>query len=232
MKVYAISDLHLDHNGQKPMDIFDAIWSGQEEEIKQSYKELGIKKDDVLVVAGDISWAMRLEDAKNDLKFFDDFDCKIIILRGNHDYWWGSISSVRDSLPKNIFALQNDAIKIGDKIFCGTRLWLVPDGRQKKEDKKIYDREIIRLNMSIQAAKKLQTNNEEIILITHYPPFCKNKKDNEALKMISEAGIKTVIYGHLHGKYHGYSGVTEIGGIKYFLTSCDFVKNQIVAIIG
>ena len=234
MRVFAISDLHLDETNSKPMNIFDDVWTGYKDEILKSAKALKLKSDDVLIVAGDISWAMALKDALIDIDFLSKFPCRVLILRGNHDYWWGSISAVREALPENVHAIQNDAIKIGKYIFCGTRLWNPPEAgkKQKADDEKIYKREVIRLDLSIKAAQKLQTENEQIVLITHYPPFNnKMEENNEVLRMIKDAGIKIVIFGHLHGKHHNYKAITEMDGIKYYLTSCDFLKNQIMQII-
>ena len=232
MRVFAISDLHLDHTNSKPMDKFGDVWAGQEDKILQSSDQLSVNEKDVLVVAGDISWAMKLADALADFEFFKNFPCKVLIVRGNHDYWWQSVSNVRDAIPSNVIAIQNDAVKIGGIVFCGTRGWNVPETGRKQsvDDKKIYDREVIRLGLTIESAKKLQTSGEKIVLIMHYPPFNNKREDNEFLKMIRESGIETVIFGHLHGKWHKCEYKTKIDNTDFYLTSCDFLQNQIVEI--
>ena len=132
MKIYAISDLHLSTTCDKPMDIFGGNWEGYTEKIISNWKQK-ITDDDLVLVAGDISWAMKLEEAKPDLEWIDALPGKKIIIKGNHEYWWKSISSVRAILPDSVKALQNDSIKIGNVIFCGTRGWVIPENKQKTE---------------------------------------------------------------------------------------------------
>ena len=193
MKVFVISDLHLSINSNKPMNIFGPVWENYLDKIEQSWNRL-VSDDDVVLISGDISWAMKLNDAIPDLNYISQFKGKKIILRGNHDYWWSSISGVRSVLKPNMFAIQNDAIKIGDTIFCGTRGWTVPETTHKTpDDEKIYKREVIRLGLSLQDAKRLQQNNEKIIVMMHYPPFNSKMEDNEFTNLIEQYGVKTVV---------------------------------------
>ena len=199
MNIFSISDLHLDINNTKPMDIFGPVWHNYLDKIVASWNEL-VSDDDVVILAGDYSWAMKLEEVVPDFEFLNQLKGKKIIIRGNHDYWWSSVSKVREKLPKNTYALQNDAIKIGDFIFCGNRGWLIPEGKfDTEENKKIYSRELIRLELSLKNAKKLQKNDEKIIYITHYPPFNNKREPSEYTKMIEEYGVSYVVFGHLHG---------------------------------
>ena len=148
-----------------------------------------------------------------------------------NDYWWSSLSKVRAILPENTYALQNDAIKIGDYIFCGNRGWIIPEGKfNTEENRKIYAREVIRLELSLKNAKKLQTNNEKIVFITHYPPFNNKIEPSEYTRLLSEYGVDTVVFGHLHGYINPKMIYNEINGIRYYLTSCDALKNEIVEI--
>ena len=133
MKIFSISDLHLDINNTKPMDIFGPIWHGHLDKIKADWNDR-VSDDDVVILAGDYSWAMKLDDVVPDFELLNSLKGKKIIIRGNHDYWWSSVSKVREKLPKNCYALQNDAIKIGDYIFCGNRGWLIPEGKFKSEE--------------------------------------------------------------------------------------------------
>ena len=159
MKLFSISDLHLDIYNKKPMDIFGPVWHNYVDKIVEDWNNK-VTKDDVVILAGDYSWAMKLEDATKDFEFLNSLNGTKIIIRGNHDYWWSSVSKVRAILPANTYALQNDAIKLGNYIFCGNRGWLIPEGKQNtEENKKIYARELIRLELSLKSAKKLQTNN-------------------------------------------------------------------------
>ncbi|MCQ2564593.1 MAG: metallophosphoesterase [Clostridia bacterium] len=230
MKVYSISDLHLDINNTKPMDIFGPVWHGHEDKIVEDWNSK-VTDDDIVVLAGDYSWAMKIEDVKPDFEFLSNLKGKKIIIRGNHDYWWSSLSKVRALLPENTYALQNDAIKLGDYIFCGNRGWLIPEGKlDTDENKKIYARELIRLEMSLKAAKQLQTKGEKIVFVTHYPPFNNKVEPSDFTHMIEEYGVDTVIFGHLHGYVNPKMLYNEINGIKYYLTSCDAVNNTLVEI--
>jgi len=230
MKVFAISDLHLSVNNPKPMDIFGPTWEGYLDKIFSDWREK-VSEDDIVLLAGDFSWAMKLEDTKEDFDLLKNLPGKKIIVRGNHDYWWKSISAVRNVLPENFYALQNDAIKFGEYIFCGTRLWNLPTESkgQTEEDEKIYKRELIRLEMSLQAAQKLQTNGEKIICELHYPPYTFNEENNEVTALIEKYGVYKVVYGHIHA-YCKQNLELEKNGIKYYLTSCDIIGNRMVEI--
>lgn len=231
MKIFSISDLHLDINNTKPMDIFGPIWHGHLDKIKADWNDR-VSDDDVVILAGDYSWAMKLDDVVPDFELLNSLKGKKIIIRGNHDYWWSSVSKVREKLPKNCYALQNDAIKIGDYIFCGNRGWLIPEGKFKSEEnERIYARELIRLNLSLQSAKKLQTNNEKIIYITHFPPFNNKIEENEYTQTIESFGVSAVVFAHLHGYVNPKMLYNELNNVKYYLTSCDAVKNKLVEII-
>ena len=231
MKVFAISDLHLSINSNKPMNIFGPVWENYLEEIEQSWNE-NVEENDVVLIPGDISWAMKLIDAIPDLEFIGKFKGKKIILRGNHDYWWSSISGVRRELPSNMFAIQNDAIKIGDYIFCGTRGWTVPEVEHKTpDDEKIYKREVIRLELSLLDAKRLQTNNEKIIVMMHYPPFNSKVEDSDFTKTIEKFNVEKVVYGHLHSYDKKQKLVLTKNNVTYYLTSCDLVGNKLIKIV-
>lgn len=230
MKVYAISDLHLSVNNPKPMDIFGPTWEGYLDKIFSEWKEK-VQQDDLVLLAGDFSWAMKLEDTAPDFALLQDLPGKKIIIRGNHDYWWKSISAVRAVLPKDFYAIQNDALKFGDYIICGTRLWNLPDlkKKQSEEDEKIYKRELIRLEMTLQNAKKMQSDEEKIICMLHYPPYTFKEEDNEVTALLEKYGVRKVVYGHIHA-YCRQNLVLEKHGITYFLTSCDIVGNRLIEI--
>ena len=194
MKVFAISDLHLSINNPKPMDIFGPTWEGYVDKIFEDWKAK-VSEDDVVLLAGDFSWAMKLEDTKADFDLLKNLPGTKVIIRGNHDYWWKSISSVRNFIPEKFYALQNDALKLGDYIFCGTRLWNLPGmtKTQTEEDEKIYKRELIRLELSLQEAKKMQTAGEKIICVLHYPPYTFNEEDNEVTALLEKYGVNKVV---------------------------------------
>ena len=212
------------------MDIFGPVWHDYLDKIVSDWHER-VTDEDVVILAGDYSWAMKLEDVVPDFDFLRNLPGKKIIIRGNHDYWWSSVSRVREKLPPNTYALQNDAIKIGEYIFCGNRGWIIPEGKyDTAENRKIYARELIRLELSLQSAKKLQTADEKIIFITHYPPFNKNIEPSEYTRLIEQYGVSLVVFGHLHGYVNPKMYFNDIKGVKYYLTSCDTLKNKLVEI--
>lgn len=230
MKIFAISDLHLSFGTNKPMDVFGGNWENYLEEIVEDWNKK-VSKDDVVLISGDISWAMKIEDTKEDFDFLSKLKGTIIIIRGNHDYWWSSISKVREKLPSNVIAIQNDAVKIGNTIICGTRGWTVPEKKFEDEhDKKIFDREVLRLELTLQCAKRLQTNNENIICLIHYPPMNTKKQNNAFLELFQKYEVDKIVYGHLHSKKVWANFEFCIGKQKYFLTSCDLVHNKLVLI--
>lgn len=232
MKIFAISDLHLCLSGAKPMDIFGATWENYLDIIKQDWN-LRVGPEDYVLMAGDMSWALKLEEATNDLEYLESLHGHKIIIKGNHDYWWKSISSLRATLPKSIYPLQNDAIKIGNVIISGTRGWNVPERNKPftEEDEKLYKREVLRLQLSLDFAKKLATEpNDVIFAMIHFPPFNSNFDDSEFTKLFENYNVKKVIYGHLHGKSSRSVLQTTKNGVEYFLTSCDKLNNKLIQI--
>ncbi len=231
MKIYAISDLHMSTNTHKPMEVFGGNWIGYMEKIRADWKEK-VTENDLVLIGGDISWAMSLEDAVEDLKSIADLQGKKILIKGNHDYWWSAIGKVRDALPENFFALQNDAIKIGDAVICGSRLWSVPGSPDfGAQDEKIYLREAERLKLSLKNAKNLLEDGDKLIALIHYPPFNVKRENTLYTDLFEEYNVNAVIYGHLHGKSVRADKSVEKNGIKYLLTSCDQVNNKLVEVI-
>lgn len=231
MRVFAISDLHLSVNNPKPMDIFGPTWEGYLDKIFTDWKQK-VGEDDLVLMAGDFSWAMKLEETKPDFDLFQGLPGKKVIIRGNHDYWWKSISTVRDILPENFYAIQNDAIKFGEYVVCGTRLWNLPDGNKPMtpENEKIYKRELIRLELTLQEAKKLQADGDKLICMLHYPPYTFKEEDNEVTALLEKYGVDKVVYGHIHA-YCKQNHILEKNGVTYYLTSCDIVENKLVEIV-
>ena len=231
MKVYSISDLHLSINSNKPMDIFGPVWENYLEDIEKSWNEL-VTDDDIVLIAGDISWAMRFEDAIPDLNYIASLKGHKIIIRGNHDYWWKGISNLRADLPPKVYALQNDAMKIGNVVVCGSRGWVVPEVEHKTpEDEKIYNREAIRLELSLKSAQHLREPGDTVICMMHYPPFNSNLEDSAYTSLMEQYGVDFAVYGHLHNYDKKQKLVVNKNNIKYYLTSCDLVKNKLIEII-
>lgn len=232
MKIFAISDLHLCLSGAKPMDIFGASWENYLDEIKNDWNSK-VSNEDIVLMSGDLSWALKLEEATKDLEYLNSLFGQKLIIRGNHDYWWKSISALRAELPSNIYPLQNDAIKINNFIIAGTRGWAVPERNKpySEQDQKLYSREQIRLDLSLRSAEALKTSpNDKIICMIHFPPFNSNFDESEFTKLFEKYNVNTVVYGHLHGKQSRSVNHTNINGIDYFLTSCDKLNNKLIQI--
>ncbi|MCL2177585.1 MAG: metallophosphoesterase [Firmicutes bacterium] len=221
MRIFAISDLHLSTACDKPMDIFGGAWDNYPQVLLDNWQSI-VKKDDIVLVAGDISWAMKLDEALPDLQIISKLNGTKILIKGNHDYWWSSVSKIRNLNLQGMVFLQNDSIKIGEYIFCGTRGWSVlePGRVRKDEDKKIYLREIERLKLSLADVEKKRTT-EKVICLAHYPPFNSKKHDSEFTNLYEQHSVDIVVYGHLHGKGGLAMPLVEKGGIKYYLTSTD-----------
>ncbi len=231
MKIFAISDLHISTNTNKPMEIFGGNWVGYMEKIKADWQEK-VTDDDLVLIGGDLSWAMDIDDAKSDLETISELKGKKIIIKGNHDYWWSGIGKVRDILPENFFALQNDALRFDGVVICGSRCWSVPGSPDfTEQDKKIYLRETERLKLSLASANKLKQEGDKLIALVHFPPFNVRREDNEYTKIFEQFGVDAVIYGHLHGKSVRADKLVEKNRIKYYLTSCDQVDNKLTEVV-
>ena len=231
MNVYAIGDLHLSNAQPKAMDIFGDHWKNHFEKISSDWNAR-VKEEDVVLIPGDISWAMKLQDAKPDLDAVCGLPGKKILLKGNHDYWWGSMTQVNTLLSNNTFILQNNSIAFGDYIFCGSRGWMFPqDNSFCESDRKIYEREKLRLKMSLDSAAK-QTDKVKIVMM-HFPPVYENMRDTEFHQILKEYGVKEVVFGHLHGDVLKNIHLTDfkIEGVNYNLTSADYLDFKLKKII-
>ena len=231
MKVYAISDLHLSGNNPKPMDIFGGSWANYMQEIEADWRAK-VADDDVVLIAGDISWAMHLADAQSDLDRICALPGKKAFIRGNHDYWWKAIGAVRAALSGGGFAVQNDCVRIGNVLVCGSRGWTTPEnaGGVSAEDKKIYEREVGRMRLSLAAMEKMRADGDRVAVMIHYPPFNGRFEPSPFTALFGEHRVDAVVYGHLHGNLGRVCLRREIDGIPYYLTSCDLVRNRLTPI--
>lgn len=227
MKIYAISDLHLSINNPKPMNIFGAVWNNYLDDIRRSLECVGA--DDIVLLAGDHSWAMTLEAAAPDLKYIGGFPGKKVLIRGNHDYWWKGIGAVRAALPQSVYAIQNDCLRIDDVLICGSRGWSADD---KTEDgKRLFARELLRIEMSLACMEKMRKAEDKVIFMIHYPPFNSRYEDNDVTALFDKYAVNAVVYGHLHGKDCRSKPLVIKNDVKYYLTSCDQVQNRAVEIL-
>lgn len=231
MKVFALSDLHLSINNPKPMDIFGENWDNYVDLIVKNWNRK-VKDDDIVLICGDISWAMKFEDVVSDIQFISSLKGKKVLLKGNHDYWWHSISNLRSILPSDMYAIQNDAIKIDNIIICGSRGWTPAEDKKFKteEDEKLYKRELIRMELSLKSAKAMQKEGDEIIVMMHFPPFNSRFQCNEMSELFETYGVNSVVYGHLHNAERKQKLKFTKKKIKYYLTSTDHIKHNPVRI--
>lgn len=203
MSIFAISDLHLSFGTDKPMNVFGNVWENYEEKIANNWKEQ-VNSDDTVIIPGDISWGIDLKEALPDFKYINDLPGQKIILRGNHDYYFSTKTKLENFFKENnlntLTILHNNAIELKECILCGTRGWGNTEGSDKKLDKKIIEREKIRLRLSLDEGKKLQdillkekNIKKDIIVVMHFPPFISSYQ-----AILKEYNVKMCIYGHLH----------------------------------
>ena len=230
MKIFAISDLHLCTTSEKPMDIFGAAWENYFEKITEDWKQK-VGGEDLVLLPGDFSWAMNLEQAVQDFELIRFLPGKKVLIRGNHDYWWSGISKLRAVLPDGMYAVQNDCLRFDNILICGSRGWVCPDsGPLSEEDNKIYLREAERLRLSFEQMARIRQPEDKVICMMHYPPFNVRRTDSLFTQLIQEYRIDAVVYGHLHGKDCRADLRYFKNGIWYYLTSCDLVANKLTEI--
>lgn len=235
MSIFVVADLHLSFNQHKPMDIFGENWAGHEEKIRNNWIKK-VNNDDLVVLPGDFSWATYLEESKLDFEYLNKLPGKKIMLKGNHDYWWTTVTNMKKFLQENnctnIDFLYNNSYEFEDKILCGTRGWNI--GEDIETDKKMINRELIRLQLSLQDGVEKYGNNKEIIVFMHYPPITKAKinanQEMKFVELMKKYNVKRCYYGHLHGTsiYDAIEG--EYEGIQFKLISADALDFDLVKI--
>lgn len=223
MHIFAISDLHLSGlPPKKPMDVFGENWTGHWEKIRASWLE-AVAEEDIVLLPGDISWGMNLEEAAEDLKAIDELPGSKILVKGNHDYWWTTSAKMRQGLPESITFIHNSYAAIKDIAVCGSRGWLNPlDSMFTEQDRKIYEREQNRIAGSVQMARK--DGYSRIILVTHYPMIYRGDTDGHYAKALAGSGIEHYVYGHLHSDGIELGPVGMFHNVQYHLVSCDAIN--------
>ncbi len=217
MSIYAISDLHLSFGSDKPMNIFRG-WDNHTERLKANWNRL-VKSEDTVILPGDFSWGLKLDETLEDFKFLEKLNGKKIILKGNHDLWWSTVKKLNEFLQKNeinsVQVLFNNTIIAENYAIAGTRGWFYDD----KADKKIVAREVGRLEKSLSEAEK---TGLPVLVFLHYPPVYNGEICDEIFSVIKNHNIKTVYHGHIHGA--GFNNATkEYDGVEFKLISCDCV---------
>ena len=222
MALFAIGDLHLSLGAAKPMDIFHG-WDGYVDKLKVGFERVGA--DDTVVLCGDLSWGMSLEDAREDFRFIDELPGKKILLKGNHDYWFTTATKAQNFFAENGFApmeiLNNNAFSYGDAAICGTRGWIYDENIDGTHNGKIMAREVLRLEASLKAAEKLTPS--EILCFFHYPPRFGNYVCEDLIALMVKYGVRRCWYGHVHGYGHRNAVTGTVDGIEYNMISADYV---------
>lgn len=219
MSIYAISDLHLSFRTEKPMNKFGDIWNEYEEKMKYNWNKV-VDETDLVLVPGDISWATYVDDSLDDMRFIDDLNGTKIISKGNHDYWWETLTKLNNFKETNslntINFIHNTCYEYDDYVICATK------GFDFNESEKIVNRECERLKITLQKGRE---TNKKIILMLHYSPFDKDKNlYKEIAQIIDEYQPLYCIYGHLHSYAHRFAICETINSTKYQLVSCDFLN--------
>ena len=234
MAIFAIADFHLSFNENKPMNIFGEKWQNHEEKIKQDWLKKVTEKDTVLL-PGDFSWSMYLKDTKADFEYLDKLPGRKILLKGNHDYWWSTLNKmqkyVEENNFKNIDFLYNNSYEVEGNIIAGTRGWVQSN---EQEDKKMINRESIRLELSIKDGIQKFGEDKPIIICMHYPPYTNYNKqnliDSPFIEIMRKYNVKKCIYGHLHGESIKEAIQGNIKGIDTTLVSADGVDFKLIKI--
>ncbi len=228
MSLYAIGDLHLSLGTNKPMDVFGGRWENYIQKLNDGFSELN--NDDMTVLCGDISWGMSMQEALPDFKFIDALPGRKIIIKGNHDYWWSTAAKARSFFElngiKTIDVMHNSSYEYNGISLCGTRGWFYEESKGAEHDKKIMNREVMRLEASLKAAK-----SDTIYAFLHYPPKYMNYTCNELLELLSRYDVMRCCYGHIHGIGCQYAFNGTLSGTDFMLVSADHVKFKPVKLI-
>ena len=230
MAIYVIADLHLSFSQDKPMSIFGENWEGHSEKIKNNWISK-VKPEDTVVLPGDFSWAMYLQDTYKDFEYLNSLPGKKLLLKGNHDYWWTTVTNMRNFLEenkfKNIDFIYNNSYLVETKILTGTRGWNLLD---TENSSKMIKRESIRLQLAIEDGIKKYGDDKEIIVFMHYPPISNTNKKSDFLKILKQYDIKRCYYGHLHGKSHQDAVEGIVDGIEFKLISADYLNFDVIKV--
>ena len=220
MALYVLGDTHLSLGASKPMDVFPG-WNGYVERLERNWRKL-IKPEDTIVLAGDISWAMRLNDTRRDFAFLQELPGQKLIMKGNHDYWWTTANKMNAYLKAEGFdtlhILHNNSYSVEGYALCGTRGWFFEENAAPQSEK-VFKRELIRLEASLQAA-----GEREKLCFLHYPPLYQGYRCPEILRLLKEYGVKLCCYGHLHGASHRRAIEGMWDGTEFSLVSADYLK--------
>ena len=227
MALYAIGDLHLCLGASKPMDVFGGNWVGYMEKLKEGFSK--VRPEDTTILLGDLSWALDLPNAKADFAWINEIPGRKIILKGNHDYWWSTASKFYKFCEENgfqdQFILNNNHFEYEGWAICGTRGWFFEEEKSGRQDEKVFRRELLRLEASLQSAGDLPK-----LVFLHYPPKYKGYECPQIISLLQQYDVRQCFYGHLHGASHKLALQGIWDGVDYRLVAADAVNFQPVPV--
>jgi len=225
MSIFALADLHLSGNPpSKPMDRFSPSWENHWDKIQTAWRAV-IKADDTILIAGDTSWAMKWKDALVDLESIAVLPGRKILVRGNHDYWWGTVGKMDQESPDSLFFLHNNFFAAEGWAICGSRGWVTPaDPFFRPEDEPIYLREVSRLRISLEGART--AGFEHLMVMMHFPPIGFEESSNGFTALLEEFAVEYCIFGHIHGDGAHMAPTGQIKGAACHLVACDALNFQ------
>lgn len=220
MALFAIGDPHLSFSANKSMEVFGGRWIGYVEKLRKGFEV--VSPEDTVILCGDLSWGMNLQQCREDFAFLNALPGKRkLIIKGNHDYWWNTVKKMEEFFRENGFdtfqILQNNCAFYEDIALCGTRGWFL-DEEKKPHNEKIFHRELIRLEMSLQAA-----GDHRKLCFLHYPPLYQGYRCQEIIDLMTQYGVEECYYAHLHGNSHRLAIHGDIDGIQYHLVAGDYL---------
>ena len=226
MRIWAIADFHLSFAKPKPMEVFGERWRDHPTKIAAAWRAM-VASDDLVLLAGDTSWALKLPDALVDLAWIAALPGQKVLTKGNHDYWWDMARKRRAELPPSLTLIEADAVICGDWVLCGTRAWLTPGhpSFDPTTDERIYNRELGRLERALESAKRLSGGVKPIGVLLHYPPFYPDARPTRFAELLAAAGVAFCVYGHLHRRADWNVAVQGVRqGVRYHLTAADYLN--------
>lgn len=219
MALYVLGDPHLSFRSQKPMDIFGGAWNGYVDKLREGLSVL--REEDTIILAGDISWGMSLEESTEDFAFLDAFPGRMLIVKGNHDYWWTTANKTyrfwEEHGFKTLNLLHNNCYEYGGYALCGTRGWFL-DEDKNGHNQKVFNRELLRLETSLKAA-----GEKPKLVFLHYPPLYQGYSCPEILNLLEQYQVRACYYGHLHGGSHRLALEGMHGSVDYHLVAGDYL---------